>query len=148
MDLKQRIKNTFEKVKVMQLATVRNGQPWCCNVHVYIDDELSIYWVSAPTRRHSKELADDPRVAAAAAVKQDKPVLGLQVEGTAKAVEDAVIAKRIMRLYGKRHGSEPAWVDDVAAGRATVKLYCLKPTKVAIFDPAASPDSPQQILEL
>lgn len=144
MDLKAHIKRTFDQIHVIQLATVKDGQPWCCNVHAITDDDLNIYWVSRPDRRHSKEIAIDPHVAVAAAVRLVKPLLGVQVEGTAALVEDRAAVAYIMEQYAAFHGSDPAWVHEIKTGDNPHRLYKLTPIMIAIFDQTAFPNDPRQ----
>jgi uncharacterized protein YhbP (UPF0306 family) len=144
MDLEKHIKTVLGQVLVIQLATVRDGQPWCCNVRVYTDDDIHIYWVSHPDVRHSQEIADDPHVGAAAALKLAEPLLGVQIEGTAAVVTEQAVIDRVMGFYGERHGNDPAWINQVASGKSALKLYCLTPARIAIFDQMAFPDDPQQ----
>jgi uncharacterized protein YhbP (UPF0306 family) len=43
MDLKKIIKDYLQTPRVMQLATCVDNQPWVCNVHYYVDDDLNFY---------------------------------------------------------------------------------------------------------
>ena len=145
MDLKAHIKRTFDQIHVIQLATVgEGGQPWCCNVHAIADDDLNIYWVSRPDRRHSKEIAANPLVAAAAAVRTTKPLLGVQIEGSAQIIEDHELIATVMEQYAAFHGSDPAWVHEIKSGENPHKLYRITPSMIAIFDQTAFPNNPRQ----
>ena len=53
----------FTTCKLMQLATISDGNPWICNVYFVIDDDLNIYWTSAKGRQHSVEIMANPKVA-------------------------------------------------------------------------------------
>src|SRR5690606_14682804 len=85
--------------QAMQLATVAGNQPWVCTVYFVADDELNLYWLSWPTRRHSKELMGNSKVAAAIAIKQDQPIIGVQIEGIAEEVEDAGVVESVVQKY-------------------------------------------------
>ena len=65
MDLKKLIKDYLSQAQMMQLATSVNDQPWVCNVWFAADEDMNIYWFSSITRRHSKELLKNNKVAAA-----------------------------------------------------------------------------------
>lgn len=70
----------------MSLATSENNQPWVCEVHFALDDKLNIYFRSLKTRRHSQQIAENPKVAGNI-VRQfalGEPPLGVYFEGSAK----------------------------------------------------------------
>jgi uncharacterized protein YhbP (UPF0306 family) len=116
---------------LMQLATVRDGQPWCCTVHYYADG-LNLYWVSFTNSRHSQEIADHSRVAAAIAVETDGPPVGIQVEGDARTVNDEAEARRILPAYIK-HNDKPAQTYDKLI-ESGAHLYRLTPRRFVLFD--------------
>ena len=57
-EIPQLIKTYLQQVKVMQLATSHNSQPWAVNVHFAFNDKLNLYWMSTKERRHSRESKD------------------------------------------------------------------------------------------
>lgn len=63
MQASELIKKYLDEKQVMQLATVRDGQPWVCNIHFVPDGNGTLYWLSKPTRRQSLEITDDSRAA-------------------------------------------------------------------------------------
>lgn len=147
-ELKNRIREICDQVHVIQLATAVNNQPWCCNVHTFIDDDFAFYWVSRLDRRHSQEIAANPQVGAASALHTSKPLVGLQVAGTATLVSDPAEVKRVMEKYGAHNGSSREWLDDIISGRNPHKLYRLTPSRIAIFDQVHYADDPQQIWDM
>src|SRR6185312_10756800 len=83
------VKDYLQQCQVMQLATAMGDQPWICNVHYVADENNVLYWVSSPKRRHSQEIHKNSKAAAAVAVKFPKhPVIGIQIEGDAKVLDD------------------------------------------------------------
>lgn len=146
MTLKELITSHLKTTDIMQLATVRDGQPWCCTVHFLPDENLNLYWLSTPSRRHSQEIRDDARVAAAMAIQSapGKPVIGVQVEGDARRVTDHETIKKVMRQYVDRHGKDEQWHDEVVAGRDEHLLYCLQPRLYTLFDQQNFPEDPRQ----
>lgn len=62
MDKRALYRAYLEDVKLMQLATARDNQPWLCNVWYVMDEDDNIYFISRETRRHSQEIADNPNV--------------------------------------------------------------------------------------
>jgi uncharacterized protein YhbP (UPF0306 family) len=146
---KDLIQNYLKTKHVMQLCTVRGGQPWCCNVHFIADEDANLYWISTLARRHSQEIRDDPRVAAAIAVQTDEetpgtPPIGIQVEGDADMIIDPKEVKRVMTHYIEYHKKDEAFYQKVMTGEKAHKLYRLKPRLYVLFDVEHFPDSPRQ----
>ncbi len=148
-----RPKNIIQKYlkakHVMQLATVRSGQPWVCNLHYWADDDANLYWISTEARRHSMEIADDKRVSAAIAVQTDEskpgtPVIGIQVEGDAEIIDDPANVKKILRQYFDYHKKSEQLFEDIIAGINPHKLYRLKPRLYVLFDVENFPDDPRK----
>ena len=86
MDLEKIVREYIDKTIHMSLGTSRDNKPWVCEVHFAYDENLNIYWRSSTSRRHSQEIADNPRVAGNI-VKQHAPGEvpgGLYFEGTAE----------------------------------------------------------------
>lgn len=130
------IRKHLKAQHVMQLATMAENRPWICTVYYVADDKFNLYWASLPIRRHSQELSRHPKVAAAISVQSDigKKVIGLQVEGTAKMVDDKTELYAIAKLYAKRFGRDEQWVEDFANNKTEHKLYKLTPKNVVLFD--------------
>lgn len=87
---------------VMTLATQGAGGPWAAAVF-YATDGDSLIFLSSPSSRHCRDLAQDPRCAAT--IQEDygewPQIKGIQVEGWARQLsgEEAV---RAQRLYGAK----------------------------------------------
>lgn len=119
----------------MQLSTVNSGgSPWVCTVYFVADEQRNLYWLSYPTRRHSQEIADNNKVAAAIVVKADLPVIGIQVEGIAEKVTDAATVKKIMDRYIAKYDAGKTFYDRFVAGENQHQLYVLKPQHTYLFD--------------
>ena len=88
--VEKRIRALLQGATMMQLATVHGAQPWCCTVYFVADDDLNLYWISTPERRHSREIEMHAKVAAAIPIKYvpGKDVVGIQAEGDATLVND------------------------------------------------------------
>jgi uncharacterized protein YhbP (UPF0306 family) len=63
MDIEQLIRENIANTVHMSLGTSRDNRPWVCEVHFAYDDDLNLYFRSLASRRHSREIADNPRVA-------------------------------------------------------------------------------------
>ena len=126
----------FTTCKLMQLATISDGNPWICNVYFVIDDDLNIYWTSAKGRQHSVEIMANPKVAVSI-VKDSERKQALQLTGLATIVQ-LRDATRVNKLYGEKFGDKPE-------GRAYWKIT---PTGIFFWDEVNFPDSPKQQLPL
>ena len=71
----------------MTVATASGGTPWAAAVF-YASDGFTLYFLSDPESRHSKEIAENPIIAAT--VNEDyhdwKKIKGVQMEGKAELV--------------------------------------------------------------
>ena len=142
MDLEKLLKQYFEENKLMQLATVSDGQPWLCNVYFVTDQHNDIYWTSSRVRRHSKEISGDPVVAATIVHDHDNKQ-ALQITGKAFEVQLDQL-EQVDELYGKKFGFKDRLTEiraNLPVGRA---YYVLKPETIFFWDEVHFPDSPKQ----
>jgi uncharacterized protein YhbP (UPF0306 family) len=120
----------------MQLATVNNGQPWCCTVWFVADKDLNLYWTSWPTRRHSQEITENPKTAAAIVVQdaRDTKGIGIQIEGNAAPVESYDDIKPIAENYAEKFNMDTDWIEKFSNQKTKHKLYKLTPRLFVLFD--------------
>ena len=146
MNAQSVIKEYLSQQHMMQLATVADGQPWCCTVYFVVDDAFNLYWASLPTRRHSQEIAKHSEVAAAVPVKfiKGEPVAGLQIAGTAEMLAPTPTIRPMAERYATKFNRDTAWVEDFTAGNTEHRLYKLTPASYVIFDESNFPDNPRQ----
>ncbi len=146
-DLKSLIQEALKAARVMQLATSSNNKPWVCNVHFYADENLNIYWISTPTRRHSLDIEKNPHVAMTIKVHEDKPdepyVIGLSAKGTAERIIDEQV-RNVINHYQKKLGKDKKLMSDILSGTNPHRFYQLKPTSFVLFDTKNFPDNPRQ----
>ncbi len=146
--LRDLIANYLKEAKLMQLATSVNGQPWVCSVWFAADRNLNIYWFSSATRRHSEEVAENPKVAGAIALPQtpkDTP-RGVQFQGIAELLTRKTdIAKAVLAYAGRVFTIDK--IGDLIKNK-NHHFYRIKPTKFVLFDAVNFPDSPRQELIL
>jgi len=130
----------------MQVATVKGDQPWCCTVYFVFDDDLNLYWISKPETRHSEEIHNHEKVAAAIPIKHTpgKSGVGIQLEGDATLVKDGSEIKRAIALYTKRYKTGKKWHDDFIAGKNKHGLYRIKPRLFVLFDEETFPKDPRK----
>lgn len=146
MNKDQILTEFFTKNSLMQLATVRDGQPWLCNVYFVTDKDNNIYWTSARIRRHSKEINDNP-IVAATIVHDATKKQAVQITGKAYEVDhDAV--EQIDALYSEKFGKKDRLTEikaNLPDGRA---YWVLKPEAIFLWDEVNFPEQPKQEVEL
>lgn len=122
--------------RTMQLATLRDGQPYVCSVYfVPSDDDKTVYWLSESTRRHSQAILENASVAGAVVVKESKPVIGLQFTGTASVVVDHEEIKQVMTEYVDKYSGQGAdFYERVIAGTNKHRLYKMTLRSLEMFD--------------
>lgn len=144
MSIEQHIRKNLSESKMMQIATVGSAQPWICTVYFVEDEQLNLYWLSLPSRRHSAEIEANPRVAIAVPVKVDQPVIGIQAEGTAKVINDLTVVQDIMKLYVERYNAGKDFYDNFLAGNNQHRLYKFTPSQYVLFDEVNFKGNPRQ----
>jgi len=149
MQTKELLIGYLELLKIMQLATSDNGQPWVCNLHYYSDKDLNLYWISKQETRHSQEIMKTPKVASVILVHEDtlqeQYVIGISIEGTAEPF-DIKSNEEVGRGYIQKIGGDQSLLDDILRGKNPHKFYRLKPAKIVLFDSKNFPHDPRQEL--
>jgi len=138
------VKNYLQQGRLMQVASVSGDQPWVCTVYYVSDEQHNLYWLSLPTRRHSQEIAKHAHVAAAIVVKDDQPVIGLQIEGEANIAADARTVSKVMKRYVAIYDSGRDFYDNFMAGTNQHQLYRIKPHLFVLFDELNFHEAPRQ----
>ncbi len=130
------IREYLKTNNVIQLATCVDNKPWLCNVHFYADDDLNIYWRSTTERRHSKEIAQNPNVAAVIKVHENTPeenyIIGMSVEGTAELIAEAT-DHAVVDAYAAKHDKDSKAVIAMKDGTDTAKFYRITPKSFVVF---------------
>jgi uncharacterized protein YhbP (UPF0306 family) len=144
MEVKDLIKKYLSQSRMMQIATVDGDQPWICTVYYVEDEDLNLYWLSLPTRRHSQEIQKHNKVAIAVPVKFDKPIIGIQTEGTAEVVNDAELIAKVMESYVSKYDSGKDFYDNFVTRTNQHQLYKFSPKHYKLFDEEEYPGSPEQ----
>lgn len=110
-------------------------QPWCATVYFAVDNLHNIFWLSRADRRHSREIAINPKVAGTIVLPHNygDKVRGLQFRGLASELTDqAEITKHIMTIEERYH--RPNLGQQIISGANTHRLYRLRPELFALFD--------------
>jgi uncharacterized protein YhbP (UPF0306 family) len=141
MELSEQIRGYLNQAQVMQLATAVNNQPWVISVHFAADEQLNLYWLSNPSRRHSQEIDKNPKTAATIPIKfPENPVIGLTVEGNAQIVNSA----EAIDTFDKKFGLSEDFKKKLLSGTADEKMFCLRPSLFVLFDQVNYPKTPRQ----
>jgi len=135
MEVSRLVKRYLARGRMMQIATVDGDQPWVCTVYYVEDENQNLYWLSLPSRRHSREIAKHNKVAVALPIKFDKnPVIGLQAEGAASEVTDPPEVAKAMKAYVKKYAIGQKFYDNFMAGHNHHRLYKFTPSQYFLFD--------------
>jgi uncharacterized protein YhbP (UPF0306 family) len=133
IEVEQVVREYIEKTVHMSLGTSRDGQPWVCEVHFGFDDDLNLYFRSKPSRRHSEEIRDNPRVAGNI-VKQhnlDESVVGVYFEGTTEMLHDVTAESPAYKVLNSRLRTPEAALEEATHEdghkfyRISVKNWCV-----------------------
>ncbi len=148
--LKQLIKDYLKEAKMMQLSTSIDNQPWVCNVWFATDSDFNIYWFSSETRRHSKELLKNNKVAAAIVLSQTPkdPPRGLQLQGVAQVLTKKEDIEKAISVYKDRIFPFEDIKELMEDEETPHKFYKITPTQFVLFDAVNFGDIWRQELNL
>lgn len=149
-DLKLLIKEYLRQAKLMQLATSIDNQPWVCSVWFGFDDELNLYWFSSTTRRHSKEVIINQKVAGAIVLPQtptDAP-RGIQFEGIAELLTKQEDIDKAVSVYVDRIFSKYTITNFMNSTERPHRFYKIKPSMYVLFDVVNFPENSRRELIL
>jgi hypothetical protein len=125
----------------MTLATAdESGVPWAAPVWFATEDYRELYWVSAPSTRHSRNLAVRPALSIVVFDSTVQPLAGQAVYmmATAKQLPEAELAPglAVFSRTSVRCGLK-AFTADMVTGAARLRLYRATVTEHHILDPDA-----------
>ncbi len=103
-DVEQVIRDYLSQIVHMSLGTSNDNKPWVCEVHFVYDENLNLYFRSLASRRHSQDIAANPRVAGNI-VKQHalgEYPLGLYFEGAAELLGSEDERRAVEPLFKER----------------------------------------------
>jgi uncharacterized protein YhbP (UPF0306 family) len=146
MDVEKTIREYLPDVIHMSLATAKDNKPWVCEVHFVYDDDLNLYFLSKPSRRHSQEIAANPNVAGNI-VKQhaigEKP-RGVYFEGAAERLDNIDENSIAYKLYVQRFNRGQKMLDEIMNDEQGHKFYKIKPSSFVLFDTVNFPENSRQ----
>ncbi|MGP1678323.1 MAG: pyridoxamine 5'-phosphate oxidase family protein [Burkholderiales bacterium] len=135
--LRGQVAHYLREHHVMTLASHGDEGVWTAAVF-YANDGFTIYYLSAPTSRHCRNLAASPR--ASAAIHEDyadwREIKGVQMEGIASALSGEE-EQRARRLYGAKFpvvGKLEQAPAAIVKALAKVRWYKLMPERLYFID--------------
>lgn len=149
-NLRKLIEDYLKEAMLMQLSTCVDNQPWVCHVWFAADEDLNIYWFSSATRRHSREVAENPKVGAAIVFPHTPkdPPRGLQLEGAAELLTKKEDIAKARSVYERRIFSKKEVDSFINSKTSPHRFYKIKPTLFVLFDLVNFPNNPRQELNL
>jgi uncharacterized protein YhbP (UPF0306 family) len=136
------------KAQLMQIATLtERGTPRVCSVWYGFDENLNMYFFSATTRNHSKDLESDNRIAGAIALPcaPDDPPQGVQFAGSASLLTDEVQIKTARQSFENRIFSAEKIDSLMANADRQHRFYKITPANFKLMDAVNFPNnSPQE----
>lgn len=149
MDLRELVRDYLTKAQIMQIATVRDHQPWVATVYFATDIDLNLYWMSRASRRHSQEILENPKVAGVIVLPHNygEKVRGIQFEGNARQLSDGD-AQAGINIYSSRFWIVEDRATTVSEGGDQHFCYQIRSSKFVLFDEVNFPNDPRQELKL
>jgi nitroimidazol reductase NimA-like FMN-containing flavoprotein (pyridoxamine 5'-phosphate oxidase superfamily) len=116
-----------------------DGKPWASPVWFATEDYRELFWVSAPSARHSLNIAVRPQIAMVVFDSTVRPGTGQAVYMAADAEQlaDRIAIEHGIGVFSResvRQGAE-AWGSDRVTGQARLRLYRARVDAFSILDP-------------
>ena len=109
MNIEQIIRDYLPENVHMSLATSAGDTPWITELHFSYDNDLNFYFISRPSRRHSIEIENNPKIAGNIIKQHAKgeKVRGIYFEGTCERLDDVQESDPAYITYRDRLGIGP-----------------------------------------
>lgn len=106
LDVEAAVRTYIDNTYHLSLATMSQSGPWVVEVHFAYSDDLTLYFRSLESRRHSKEIAANSRVAGNIIDKYGlgDAVVGLYFEGQAHKLTDTAAMAQAYEALSARLG--------------------------------------------
>jgi uncharacterized protein YhbP (UPF0306 family) len=109
--LKETVLKYLKEHNTMTIATVKGENPWAAAIF-YANDGFTLYFLSDPESRHSKDIAENPLVAVT--VNEDyhdwRQIKGIQMEGKAEVVTAEDETARAVATYVAKYSFTAAYL--------------------------------------
>jgi uncharacterized protein YhbP (UPF0306 family) len=146
-NVEQTIREYLPQTVHMSLASARDNSPWVCEVHFAYDEGLNLYFRSISSRRHSQEIAGNPRVAGNIVVQHalGDPVRGVYFEGLAELLTSDEEREKAFESFQRCLGKTPDILEE-AKREDGHQFYKIEVETFYLFDSIES--KPSQKYEL
>ncbi len=135
-----------DEISTLTLATATgDGVPWAATVFFVADKSFNLYFVSDHRTQHGRDMAANPRVAAAINPDCDNwnDVSGLQVRGRVAVVEGAERARALLLYFRKFpqidalfQSPQGRHEETIASRLKAANFYCIRPEMIRVIDNA------------
>lgn len=122
----------------LTLATEHGGKPWAASLF-YVNDGLSLYFLSDPKTLHAQNLATNPQVAVT--IYEDcrdwRSIQGVQLAGNCEQVAGLDEAARVLALYTAKYpfvGDLLRAPRELGAAMAKARFHKITPTWARLID--------------
>ena len=134
-DIEQAIRDYLPQIIHMSLVTCADAQPWACQVHYAVDDELNIYFCSSVQTRHCQEIELNPKVAGSITTQHflNQKTRCVSFEGVAERIDDVDESHPGYQAYARRLDRGPQLVQ-VARKEGTARFYKITVTDFYVSD--------------
>lgn len=123
-----------EETTLSLATTGEDGQACVAPLFYVVDKELTLYWLSSESSRHSLNLAANPRAAATVyrSVESWREIRGVQLRGAVSKVTESERRNALVKAYCERFklGRVPRMFIRIST------LYCMKPEYIRYIDNA------------
>ena len=138
-DLQRRALDYLRQQSVMTLATAGPEGLWAAAVY-YVNDGFTLYFLSAPTSRHSRNIEAAPRVAATIQAQETdwRRIMGIQLEGETARIAGPEQAAALLR-YGQKCplvANLATAPGEIVRAFERIAWYRLRPTRLYLIDNA------------
>jgi uncharacterized protein YhbP (UPF0306 family) len=147
-ELDQLAKKVIEENQYLSLATIDSlGNPWICVLAYAYDADWNILFVSLPTSRHSRNVAEHATISFA--IYDSRQLVGqgfgIQGEGTVRELSESELSVAEPVYFGRKYPygtNENPFVEGLKPllKDGTYRFYRLKPTKLWMNNPKSKVD--------
>ena len=133
--IEQIIRRYLPEVNQISLATSFENKPWVCEIFFGCDEELHLYFISRPNRRHSLEITKNKHVAGNI-VKQYDPSdqkQGVYFEGTCELLENVTQTDPAFVSFCDKFGTDPVLLQEQKQENGH-RWYKITVNKFYLFD--------------
>jgi nitroimidazol reductase NimA-like FMN-containing flavoprotein (pyridoxamine 5'-phosphate oxidase superfamily) len=153
---KQMVYDFLKNYQLMAISTYGDF-PWVANLYYAVTPDLTLYFLSKPTRIHCAQIEKNPLVACSiydstqSPVKQQKfTKVGVQISGSARLLTDDTEITQAIDLWKKAIGlvSEDYSLNGIKQNKIEGRMYQVTPKKVRMFNEDLFEENNIPILEL